>query len=291
MDINPLVIFAKVVELQSFTKASLVMGLEKSTVSSKVSQLEQRLGVRLLNRTTRSVTPTEVGEGYYHYCRQINEKAEDADLYIESLSKEPLGVLRVTVPPDLGLVLIREVIAPFMQAYPKVEVELDMSQRHVDLVSERFDLALRVTSRTLQDSSLIAKKIRAISTGLFAAPSFIDQYGLPKTPTQASMMQGISFGIEDRDFSLTKQGKQFSFKFDKRLLTSDVLACKEAAIAGVGIAILPHLIIENQLENRTLVPLLEDYKMPTAILYAVYPSRHWLPTKVKTFLQFLEEWG
>lgn len=290
MDLNQLLIFSKVVEHQSFTKAAKEMGLEKSTVSTKVSQLESRLGVRLLNRTTRSVTPTDAGEGYYQYCRQIGDTADEADRFIETLSAEPQGLLRISAPLDFGLVLTREVVAPYMKDHPKVQIELDLTQRKVDLVSERFDLALRVSSRALQDSSLIAKKLRAIQIGFYAAPSFLKKHGKPTTPKQVSQLECISFGLDEPSFTVSKNGKHHTVMVAGRMLVNDVLACKEAVVSGLGISVLPKLIIDAELKAKTLVPLLEDYQMPEVNMFAVYPSRHWMPNKLKAFLQYLEKW-
>lgn len=291
-DLNQLLIFAKVAENQSFTKSALELGIEKSTVSSKISQLEKRLGVRLLNRTTRLVTLTEAGAGYYQYCRQIVESAEEADHYAETLTLEPQGILRVSVPLDFGQLLVQQFIKSFMQAHPNLKIDWVVTDREVDLIGERYDLALRIGPGALKDSSLIGKKLFDIKMGLFASAAFVKEQGEPTSVTELSDYPFIFFS--------TEQGSAFKFTPDfnawlpehisGNLKINDILTCREAAVAGLGISILPVDIIQKELKSHRLKQILPNYKLPSMALFAVYPSRQWTPSKVKVFLQCIEAW-
>lgn len=292
MDLNLLVIFAKVTENRSFTKAAQVLGIEKSTVSSKVSQLEKHLGVRLLNRTTRQVTLTEAGEGYYQYCRQIVESAREAEHYAETLTSEPQGILRISVSLDFGQLLVRQLIKPFMKAYPDLRIDLVAIDREVDLVEERFDLALRVGPGMLKDSSLIAKKLFAIKMGLFASPDFVHEHGSPQSSADLSQYPFIIFSkAQEPIFQFGSEfGAMLTQAAGGKLKINDILTCREAAIAGAGIAVLPMDIVQQEIHDNKLQHLLPQCELPSMALFAVYPSRQWMPSKLKVFLEFLEQW-
>ena len=184
MDLNQMLIFGKVAENQSFTKASQELGIEKSTVSMKVTQLEDRLGTRLLNRTTRSVTLTEAGEGYYQYCQQVIDTAKEAEHFAETLTTEPQGLLRISAPLDFGQIMVTELLDPFLKQNPKLEIDLILTNDYVDLVRDRIDVVLRPELGTLRDSSLIAKQILKTSLGLYASPDYIKKRGKPETLQQ-----------------------------------------------------------------------------------------------------------
>lgn len=293
IDLNQLMVFAKVAENHSFTKAAQTLGMEKSTVSSKISQLEKRLGARLLNRTTRLVTLTEAGEGYYHYCRQIVESAREADHYAETYTSEPQGILRISVSLDFGQLLVRQLIKPFMQAYPGLKIDLCIIDREVDLIAERFDLALRVGPGTLKDSNLVGKKLFDIEMGLFASTEFLNEYGEPQAVTDISRYPFIFFNKEqDPVFKYSSFMVPDYFESSNgNLKINDILSCKEAALAGLGISILPAYIVQKEVASSQLKRVLHDCDLSPMALFAVHPSRHWIPSKLKVFLEYLEKWN
>ena len=291
MDLNQMQIFGKVAENQSFTKAAQELGIEKSTVSMKITQLEERLGARLLNRTTRSVTLTEAGEGYYRYCQQIIDTAKEAEHFAETLTSEPQGLLRISAPIDFGQIVVTELVDPFLKKYPKLEIDLNLSNAYVDLVRERIDIALRPTRGTLRDSSLIAKQILQTNLGLYASPAYIKKRGKPETLQQVYEHDFISFSLRNPlPLIVTNDRAEHDFKPKSRLSINDVLSCKEAAVSGLGITMLPCRIAEQEVKEKQLVQLLTDHTFPTLTLFAVYTSRQWLPSKVKVFLNYLEGW-
>lgn len=292
MDLNQLLIFAKVAENQSFTKAAQELGMEKSTVSTKVSQLEQRLGARLLNRTTRQVTLTEVGESYYQYCRQIVESAREADHFAETFNSEPRGVLRISTPVDFGQLLVRQIIRPFLQANPKLKIDLSIADREVDLIAERFDLALRVGPGELKDSNLVARKLFDIPFGLFATAEFLAEYGTPRNETELSVLPFIIFNkLENSGFELPAFLRSTALQqVQGRMKINDLLTCKEAACQGLGIGILPVATARYEVASGLLQRILPEMELSVMALFAVYPSRQWMPSKLKAFLQHIQHW-
>jgi len=291
MDLNQLLIFAKVAEYQSFTNAAQELGLEKSTVSSKVSQLEKRLGVRLLNRTTRVVTLTEAGEGYYQYCQQIVATAWQAEHYAQTLTDEPQGVLRISVSLDFGHLLIRQLIKPFMQAYPELKIDLYVIDREVDLIAERYDVALRIGPGMLTNSSLIGRKQFDVKMGLFASPDFLDEFGEPKTVVELQEYPFIYFSKQQESvFEFNPGIMPTEIQTSGNLKINDILACKEAAVSGLGVTVLPVSIAEPEVESQKLRLIMPEFNLPSMILFVVYPSRQWVPSKLKVFLNYLEGW-
>jgi DNA-binding transcriptional LysR family regulator len=291
MDLNQMLVFGKVAQKQSFTKASLELGMEKSTVSMKVSQLEERLGVRLLNRTTRSVTLTEAGEGYYQYCQQVIDTAKEAEHFAETLSSEPQGLLRITTPIDFGQIFVRTLIDPFLEKYPKVEIDLILTNPPVDIIGERIDIALMPNFGGLQDSSLIAKQILETELEMYASPAYIKKHGKPETIQDIDQHDYIAFLYGGKwSITVTRNNTKYTIEPKARMRINDVLSCKQAAISGLGIAVIPGRIAQQDVKSKKLVQLLTDYTFPTVTLYATYASRQWMSTKLKAFLEHLETW-
>jgi DNA-binding transcriptional LysR family regulator len=237
------------------------------------------------------VTLTEAGEGYYRYCQQIIDTAKEAEHFAETLTSEPQGLLRISAPIDFGQIVVTELVDPFLKKYPKLEIDLNLSNAYVDLVRERIDIALRPTRGTLRDSSLIAKQILQTNLGLYASPAYIKKHGKPETLQQVYEHDFISFSIRNPSpLIVTKDRTEHDFKPKSRLSINDVLSCKEAAVSGLGISMLPCRIAEKEVKEKQLVQLLTDHTFPTLTLFAVYTSRQWLPSKVKVFMDYLEGW-
>lgn len=288
MDLNLLVIFAKIAEKQSFTKASELLHMDKSTVSNKLAQLESRLGVRLLNRSTRSVTLTEAGEGYYQYCKQILETANEAEIYATTLGNEPVGLLRVSASNDFAQLIIPKIIQPFLKANPKVALELILEYREADLVKEKVDIALRVGISELEDSNVIAREIMASELGLYCSPAYIQATGLIEKLDQLPEYDLIEFTPGPSNMiRLKKDGQQHIINMAGRFKVNDIITARDAAVAGLGIAGLPGFVVEEQVRENKLVRLLTDWESTKVSIYAVYASRKWMPAKQKVFLEYL----
>ncbi|NOY71136.1 MAG: LysR family transcriptional regulator [Gammaproteobacteria bacterium] len=291
MDLNQLVIFAKVAENQSFTKAAKILGIEKSTVSNKISLLEKRLGVRLLNRNTRLVSVTEAGDAYYQHCRQVVDAANEAELFAKALNNNPQGVLRISAPQDFSQLLVQQLIEPFIRQYREVKIDLAVLDREVDLIAERFDIALRIGKGSLKDSNLVGKKLFDVPMGLYAAPHWLKQQGeasVNKNPLDypfiifSKQLQGkfvFGEGIVPEEFQVKAQ-----------LKINDMLTCKEAAANGLGIALLPNIIADGEVKLNRLKQIALQFPLPSMALFAVYPSRQWMPAKLKMFLKYLDDW-
>ncbi len=291
MDLNQLLIFARIVEHQSFTKAAKSLDIDKSTISNKLSQLESRLGVRLLNRSTRSVTLTEAGAKYYEYCRQAVEIAEEAESFSSSLGEEVSGLLRISASNNFSQVLIESAIKPFMDAHPKVNVELLIEVRIADFYKDNVDVALRLAIGPLKDSSLIATKVFTADIGLYYSPSFIKNNGAINNIDQLDASNVLGLNVSGGPKILLTKGT-ISHKLPNkgnRFKVNDSAGIKEAAIAGLGIAFMPKHSAAYALKNKELVEIFSDWKIEPVSVYAVYPSREWVPEKLRVFLKYLKE--
>lgn len=288
MDLNELVVFARVVETRSFTAAAQQLGLPKSTVSRKVAQLEERLGVRLLQRTTRKLNLTEVGQAYYERCARIVQDIAAAEQVVTEMQTTPRGLLRITAPVDLGSTYLGALIADFLTAYPEIQLELDLADRIIDLIEEGIDLGIRVGP--LNESTLIARKLGAIQLRVCAAPSYLARRGTPETPAQLADHDTLLFAPSQRaiPWSLHGPGGVVEDATPRgRLISNGVLALRDAARAGAGIALLPDFVMADDLAAGHLALILPAWSMTRSELFAVYPSTRNLSPKVRAFLEFV----
>ena len=291
MDLNKLLIFAKIVQHKSFTKAAEHLGMDKSTISTKLSQLEANLGVKLLNRSTRSVNLTEAGAKYYEYCRQAVEIAEEAESFSSSLGDEAVGLLRISASNNFSKVIIESAIKPFMDANPKVEVELIIEYRTADLIQENIDIAIRVGIGPLEDSSLIAQKVLTGGIGIYCAPSYIKKHGEIESIDELNKSKIVEFTVPaGPQITISKDG--ISHKViakNKDFKTNDLGTVKQASIAGLGVCILPKHSAKEALKSNELVEIFSDWEIEPLTVYAVYASREWMPEKLRVFLKYLKE--
>mgnify|MGYP000234313334 CR=1 FL=1 len=292
-DLNQIQIFSKVAQLQSFTKAAEALGLEKSTVSTKISQLEARLGIRLLQRTTRSVSLSESGAQYLSYCEQALAALQMGDDFIAGLSQIPTGRLRVSVPQNIVDFILPTVITPFLQQYPKVNLEMIQSHHHVDLITDNFDIVIRSTSDEIQDSTLIYRKIRHSEWALVASAQHITEFGLATT-VQALLQQPSVGTVSESGQGHAKtmfhwQGQKVGLKhrFGVNNMNSAILAIK----AGLGFGLVPRGMVARELARRELVEISDDISIKPTALYVIYPSRSGQPAKAKAFVDALVQWG
>jgi len=292
-DLNQIRIFAAVADAGSFTQAARQLGMEKSSVSTKVSQLEQRLGVRLLQRTTRSVKLTEAGQGYLSFCHQALEQVQLGDHFIQSLSEEPSGRLRLSAPMNYVEILMQPVIQPFLDAYPKVSMEFLQSNERVNLVTDAYDLALRVGLGQLDDSSLVARKLYDTHLVLVASTEYLENRGIPETMEDldghefVGMMSDSGRRFETRP--MLWQGQKVAANF--RFLVNGMFGVKHAIMAGLGIGIVPLMFVLPEIRQGQLKVMDHKLDLPKTNMYAVYPSRVGLPAKTQLFLEHLLRWG
>ncbi|MGB4075724.1 LysR family transcriptional regulator [Pseudomonas sp.] len=282
MGLDDALIFTRVVECHSFTQAAQGLGMQKSTVSRRIALLEERLGVRLLNRTTRKLRLTEVGQAYYERCRQIMLDFAEAEQAVMQLQLEPSGLLRITAPIEFGQLFLGQVLGDFMRQYPQISAEVELTSRHVDPVEEGIDIAILVGRP--QDSTLIARKVLETSRRLYASPDYLAQHGTPQTVAELAGHRAILLPNDSpRYWPLLGE----SIGCQRVLSCNNITFAREAALAGAGIAGLPIMISDLAVQQGRLLELLPQASLPVGELYAVYPSRRFQAMKVKTFLDFL----
>ncbi len=287
MDLNDILVFTKVVQAGSFIGASRELGMPKSTVSRKVSELEERLGARLLQRTTRTLSLTDVGRTYYQHAARVVAEVEEAERAVTQMQETPRGLLRVTIPLNFGV--LGPIVAAFMGRYPEVQLELVGLDRVVDLVEEGFDVAIRAGA--LRDSSLVARSIGTLKSFVVASPTFLRRHGTPKNPEDLQRFDCVVFGAgSDRtSWTLSRDGKTTTVEVKPRLIVNDFEFLDEAARTGLGIAVLPVFRCIEDLRTKKLRRVLPEWCAREVPLHAVYPSTRHLSPKVKAFLDHLRE--
>ncbi|HET7545972.1 MAG TPA: LysR family transcriptional regulator [Polyangiaceae bacterium] len=290
MDLNHVAVFVRVVELQSFTAAAKHLGLPKSSVSRTVTRLEDELGVRLLQRTTRRLHLTEAGQAYYERARVSLVGLEEAASAATNMGAEPRGTVRMSAPANMGSLNLGDIVARFVRKYPLVQIEISLSSRFVDLVAEGFDLALRAGK--LSDSSLIARKIGVDSLGLFAAPSYLRRRGRPKTVADLASHDCVLFHASHGKSEWQLAGPRGVERVTVRgpLNTDEMGFVQQAVAAGVGIALLPTIGVRLAAAYRKLptpVRLLPEYSVMGNGLYIVSPSSRLPSASVSAFRDFL----
>jgi DNA-binding transcriptional LysR family regulator len=285
MGLDDALIFTRVVECHSFTSAALTLNMQKSTVSRRIAQLEERLGVRLLNRTTRKLRLTEVGQAYYERCRQIMQEFAEAEQAIMQLQKEPTGLLRISSPIEFGQLFLGGVIGEFMRRYPLIQVEVELTTRTVDPVEEGVDVAIH--RGRPQDSSLVARPMMSSPRQLFASPAYLAQHGVPRRPEDLSGHRCIQVMDSGRKWHFTDP--HVSVLVNPVLTVNNITLAREAALTGAGIINVPAFIAQQNIREGTLCRVLEHAVLPSAELYALYPSRRFQAMKVKAFIDFMIE--
>jgi DNA-binding transcriptional LysR family regulator len=287
MDLNEILVFTRVVQAGSFTMAATELNMPKSTVSRKVSELEERLKARLLQRTTRKLSLTDAGRTYYDYCARIVGEIEDAERAVSSLQATPRGVLRVTAPVNAAF--LGPIISDYLKRYPEVRIDLFCTARAVDLVEERFDLGIRAGA--LADSTLIAKSLGTAKWFLVATPAYLKKRGRPRAPhdlkKHACLLFGV--GIDSGGLRLENAAGAAQVAVSARLMVSDMDILHAVATAGLGIALLPAFRCVDELRARRLERVLADWNAPSTPVHVVYPSTRHVSPKVKTFVEHLHE--
>ena len=291
-DLNDFVWFVKVVDYGGFAAAGRALDLPKSRLSRRIAQLEERLGVRLIHRTTRQFTVTEVGQTFYQHCKAMMVEAEAAEEAVAVLQAEPRGVVRITCPITLLHVHVGPMLARFMARYPGINLQLEATNRRVDLVGEGVDIAIRVRPRPFDDSDLVLRVLADRGHCLVAGQALIQRLGEPVVPSELSAWPGLSMneGKHIHKWALSGPGcAKAEIHYHPRLITTDMLALREAAMAGIGVVQLPVLMVKDQLASGELVRVLNAWEPRREVIHAVYPSRRGLLPSVRTLVDFLTE--
>jgi LysR family transcriptional regulator for bpeEF and oprC len=284
MDLDTLQSFVKVVQAGSFTRAADALVTHKARLSRVVSGLEHELGVRLLERSTRSLSLTEVGREFYERAVGILASVEDARGAMQQSQGEPRGALRLTCGVEFGLIAVNGWVGSYLQRYPQVRADVEFTNRMVDIVHEGFDLAIRVG--TLPDSSLKARSLGTLYYGLFAAPGYLRRHGTPSRPDELSEHAVLAFtgGNHAPNWELAQDGIVQRPDLKPRMKVNNVFAVRDAAAAGLGVARMPLVVARPLQAQGLLVPVLADWTSPTVPVHAVFASARYLAPKVRAFI-------
>lgn len=279
----------KVVASGSYAEAARRLGLTRSAVSKAVMELEQSLGARLLDRTTRRVTPTEAGLAYYERCIAILAQVEETEAQISRLHDEPKGVLRINAPMSFGTLYLGEAVADFMIRYPDLKVELTLTDRFIDPLEEGVDVTVRIGA--LSDSSLIARRIAAASILLVASPAYIERYGAPETPADLAHHKCLSYGhtTSMQRWQLAEAGRTIAVPIGACLSSNNGDVLRDAAVKGIGIARLPAFIVGRDVEAGRLNIVLPNNRPVDGAIHALYAPNRYLAAKTRVFIDFLVE--
>ena len=279
--------FAKVVAAGSYAEAARRMGLTRSAVSKAVMELEHTLGARLLDRTTRRVSPTEAGRAYYERCLAILADVEDTEAQIANLHEAPRGVLRVNAPMSFGIRYLASTVAEFMARYPELKIELILNDRIIDPLEEGVDVTVRIGA--LADSSLIARRLSPARLVLTAAPSYLQRHGTPQAPDELATHTCLSYGhmAAVHRWTLLQDEKPVSVPVDSRLCSNNGDILRAAALAGNGIAKLPTFLVGPDIAANRLHVVLPHMPPPPLAIYALYAPNKYLAAKTRLFIDHL----
>lgn len=291
--LTSMAVFVRAVECGSFAEAGEALDMSSQMAGRHVRTLEERLGVRLIDRTTRSQHATEAGEIYYARCKAVLAEANAADAAIQMLSAEPRGLLRLTAPSTLGTTSIVPLVARFMQSYPEVEVDLTLGDRTIDLIGAGYDAAIRAGE--LKDSSLFARRLADYEFVVCAAPEYLEHHGTPQHPSDLSGHHCLGFtypGIGSQsahsDWVFRSEGEEYRVPVNPRFIVNDARAMHAAAVAGMGIIMGPLPNLRANLDSGCLTRLLSEFSVPSLPLHIVYTTRQPLP-KLSRFIEAAAE--
>lgn len=281
MDLNRVAAFARVVQDGSFTAAAKALGVPKSSVSRSVAQLEEELGARLLHRTTRRLHVTEAGSAFYERVSRALADIDEATTAAADTQAEPRGTVRVTAPLDLGVFTLASVLARFARAHPSIRVDVTLSGRVVDLVSENIDLAIRIGP--IRDQSLVARRLGTLSGGLFASRRYVERRGAPRALSELADHACILFRpVSDRGTwqLVAAGGRAEAVTVGGPLGGDDVLFVKKAVLAGAGLALLPEFLCAREVASGKLVRVLPEWSLAPSDIHLAYPSARFVPQRV-----------
>ncbi|GAB3038154.1 LysR family transcriptional regulator [Bowmanella dokdonensis] len=280
-------LFVRVAELGSFSRVAEQHATSKSMISKQISSLEEALGARLLQRSTRRLRLTQLGEDYLQRCRQILRQVEDTETYIQEFQQVPKGLLRINAAMALGLTALAPAFAEFMRRYPQVELDIQLSDQAQDLLEHNFDLGLRVASQPF-DSSYVGKAITRFSYSICASPAYLDLHGPINQPDDLREHQCFEYSYF-RSKHLWPVGKD-AVPVGGRLKANSSVFLLDMVKQGMGVGFIPRFISHPALQSKEVVEVLTGEHKPEMTLYALYPVRHFVPPRLSCLIEFLQEW-
>lgn len=292
-DLNDLYYFVKAVEYGGFAAAGRALGIPKSKLSRRIAMLEERLGVRLIQRSTRHFQMTEVGQRYFEHCSAMLVEAEAAQEAIDIVQAEPRGLIRLTCPVGLLHFHVGQMLADFMRQYPDVVIDLEATNRRVDVMAEGVDIALRVRPLPLENSDLVLRVLSDRGQCLVASADLVKQMGgLPDQPEALQQWPSLSRAARQEQHVWRLQhrdGRKQDVPFMPRYSTTDMVALKTAAMAGIGVVQLPLLMLADELQSGALVSVLPEWEPRREVIHLVFPSRRGMLPAVRALIDFLVE--
>lgn len=284
--LKSMVVFAQVIEQGTLSGAAKHLNLSRAVVSYHVKKLESQLGIKLLNRSTRTISLTEAGREYYQRCRVIAEQAFAANQQIENLKKEPIGLIKLTCPVNVGLQTIVPALNEFRAMYPKIQLDIMLTDEVVNIIKEGIDLAIR--GAPLPDSGLQASKLSVLKTCLCASPDYLQKYGVPRHPTDLYQHQWVIYKLTSGALTLSKGTRAYSITMKGDISTNNAAARTAFVEGGHGLGRIPTYDALPKIQAGTLVPVLEDYTLPDIHVYGVFPEGNANSKKVRLLLDFLK---
>jgi DNA-binding transcriptional LysR family regulator len=290
-DLNDLFYFSIVVEKNGFAAAGRALDIPKSRLSRRIAQLEERLGVRLLQRSTRRFAVTDAGQRFYRHCQAVMAEAQAAEEAVAQLTTEPRGLVRMSCPVSFTQNLMASILPGFMEKYPQVKLLVFSTNRRIDLINEGVDVALRVRFKLDTDSDLVIRSFGHSHSLLVASPAYLEQHGRPEQPEDLTKFDTISIAeIEWQSWELTgPEGRTYKLEHRPRLMCGDFLLTVAAAKKGLGIALLPESVCCQALRDGELEVILPQWSPPDGIVHCVYPSRRGVLPAVRFLIDWLVE--
>lgn len=289
-DLDDFYCFAQVVEHGGFSAAERATDIPKSKLSRRVHNLEERLGVRLIQRSSRHFAVTDIGMNVYRHAQVMLNAAQAAHDLVDHLSTEPRGTIKVSLPVSIAQNEIARILPNFLKQYPQIKVQMMVTNRKVDIINEGCDLALRVRSSLDDDPNLVIRQFEKIEQHLFASQGYLNQFGELKTPEQLTEHKILSMAEDHTEQYLTlqnEQQEQKKIRVSPTVLGSDLNMLAQLATSGCGVTLLPDNVVQQYIASGELVRVLPDWKAPHGIFHAVYPSRRGLLPAVRVFIDYL----
>jgi DNA-binding transcriptional LysR family regulator len=288
MDLDSISVFIKVIQAGSFSKAAKLLGMPNTTVSAKVSHLEKKLGVSLIQRTTRKLNVTQAGEAFFRRCVVALEEIHSAENEVTSKQTKPTGLLRLTAASDVGHSLLAPLVSHFLKKYPEMEVDLIVTNRVVDLIGEGVDIGIRAGE--LEDSTLLSKKLISARMSFVASPSYLKKNGTPSHPKDLLQHEFIHFSefqnvLVLHKFESNKSKETYKLKVKSRIKADDLETLKGFARIGQGITLVPNFLCQDEVEQGKLVHLLPQWQIGSGHFTLVYPAQTFIPPKVQAFVE------
>ncbi|BEE16011.1 LysR family transcriptional regulator [Aeromonas enteropelogenes] len=291
MDLNAALILVRIVDKGSFTAAAQELGMTKAMVSRRIAELERRLGVRLLYRSTRQLTLTEEGEQYYQRCSKAVDTLTEAELMLSARQQEVTGTLKLAVPIETGQLVVGRMVAKFLQRYPAMQVELELTNRILDPISEGLDAVVRVGD--MSNSNLAARRLWSTERLLCASPDYLARSPAIARPEDLLRHErvAVSSGFLASHWCFERDGREVLVDPPSRFRVNNITCAREAAKAGLGVASLPAMLCLEELERGELVSLLPEWQQPRVPIYLLFPERRLMPRKLRAFIDFMVENG